>query len=212
ERRARQAENAPLVHRYRAQTAVEPDGGLVPVEDRPLEPRAAPLERGTCEVGEQLPADPPAARLRANEQILQIDSWPSLEGGEIVEEEREAERLPVAASEHDFGIAALAEEGLAEVGFGGGDLVLQMLVARKLADEFEYQGNIAQGSRPDGDGFFHVAHSSGDALQSLRNAAGAREQRIEEITVGAAAGTPALEQVHLHEVHRIDVGAAQPDG
>src|SRR5512146_2562217 len=53
---------------------------------------------------------------------------------------------------------------------------------------------------------------SSDALQSLRDAAGAREQRLEKIAIAAAAGAPALEQVHLHEIHRIDVGIAQPDG
>src|ERR1700734_2389518 len=54
--------------------------------------------------------------------------------------------------------------------------------------------------------------SSSDALQPLRNAARAGQQRLEEITVAAAAGAPALQQVHLHEVHRIDIRVAQPDG
>src|SRR5579883_2680911 len=56
------------------------------------------------------------------------------------------------------------------------------------------------------------ARLSCDALQPLRNPARAREQRLEEIAVAAAAGTPALQQVYLHEVHRIDVGIAQADG
>src|SRR6516225_5630484 len=56
------------------------------------------------------------------------------------------------------------------------------------------------------------AIASTGALQPLRDAADAREQRREQLAVLAAAGAPALQQVHLHEVHGIDVGVAQADG
>ena len=44
------------------------------------------------------------------------------------------------------------------------------------------------------------------------DAADAGQQRLEQVAVLAAAGAPALQQVHLHEVHRVDVGVAQADG
>src|SRR6516162_6404534 len=50
------------------------------------------------------------------------------------------------------------------------------------------------------------------ALQSLGDAADAREQRREQLAVLAAARAPALQQVHLHEIHGIEVGVAQADG
>src|SRR6185312_4163227 len=53
---------------------------------------------------------------------------------------------------------------------------------------------------------------SSDALQPLGDAARAGEERLEEVAVAAPAGAPALQQVHLHQIHRIDVGIAQPDG
>src|SRR6516162_7929937 len=53
---------------------------------------------------------------------------------------------------------------------------------------------------------------SAGALQALGDAADAREQRREQLVILAATGPPALQQVDLHEVHRIDVGVAQTDG
>src|SRR5262252_5124359 len=50
------------------------------------------------------------------------------------------------------------------------------------------------------------------ALQTLGYAADAREQRREEIAILASAGAPALQQVHLHEIHRVEVRVAQADG
>src|SRR5689334_15309831 len=55
------------------------------------------------------------------------------------------------------------------------------------------------------------APSSG-ALQTLSDTANTREQRGEQLSILAAAGAPALQEVHLHEVHRVDVRIAQADG
>ena len=52
---------------------------------------------------------------------------------------------------------------------------------------------------------------SARTLQALRYPTDAGEQRIEQIAILALAGAPALQQVHLHQVHRIDVGIAQLD-
>src|SRR5262249_46881386 len=55
------------------------------------------------------------------------------------------------------------------------------------------------------------AARSARALQPLGDATDAREQRREQLAVLTAARAPALQQVHLHEVHGIEVGVAQPD-
>src|ERR1700740_1231685 len=54
------------------------------------------------------------------------------------------------------------------------------------------------------------AMSSG-ALQALGNAADAREQRREQFPILASAGAPALQQIHLHEVHGIEIRVTQTD-
>src|ERR1700691_6348161 len=53
---------------------------------------------------------------------------------------------------------------------------------------------------------------SAGGLQSLRDAAYGDPQRAEQGLILAPRRTPALEQVHLHEVHGIDIGIAQVDG
>src|SRR3977135_530254 len=47
------------------------------------------------------------------------------------------------------------------------------------------------------------------ALQSLGDAGDACEECLEQIAIPAVARAPALQQVHLHQVHGIDVGIAQ---
>src|SRR4029077_11291984 len=50
---------------------------------------------------------------------------------------------------------------------------------------------------------------SARGLHALGDGPDARQQRVEELAVGASPGAPALEQVDLHQVHRINVGVAQ---
>src|SRR5262245_11683688 len=57
-----------------------------------------------------------------------------------------------------------------------------------------------------------ASEASSGALQTLGNPANTREQRGEQLSILAAAGAPALQQVHLHEIHRVDVRIAQADG
>jgi len=46
-------------------------------------------------------------------------------------------------------------------------------------------------------------------LQTLRNTVDAREQGLEQFTIGASACTPATQQIDLHEVHGIDIGVSE---
>src|SRR3970040_3036581 len=60
----RQAAHPPALHEPGAQTLVEPEGGLVPVEHRPFHAAAAALDRDRGHTGEQLPADTAPAPFR----------------------------------------------------------------------------------------------------------------------------------------------------
>src|SRR3546814_7568860 len=71
----------------------------VPVEHPPFEPRAVAFDAELGEMREQRLAEPRAARFGAHEQIFEIDAGASLEGREIVEEEREALRSEEHPSE-----------------------------------------------------------------------------------------------------------------
>src|SRR5438105_2441580 len=50
---------------------------------------------------------------------------------------------------------------------------------------------------------------SARTLQALRDPTDACQQRLEEVAVLAPCGAPALEQIHLHEIHGIDIRVAQ---
>src|ERR1700751_1197951 len=62
ERRVREAVGRPLVLGNGSEAPVEADGGLIPVEHRPLEPRAASLEGCTGDPRQQPLADAAPAR------------------------------------------------------------------------------------------------------------------------------------------------------
>src|SRR5688572_3805414 len=60
----------PLVHRHRTEALVEVDRSLIPIQDRPLEPTAAPLHGKAGQVLQQRGAAAMAAKLLAHVQIL----------------------------------------------------------------------------------------------------------------------------------------------
>src|SRR3546814_4248457 len=64
---------------------------------------------------EQRLAEPRAARFGAHEQIFEIDAGASLEGREIVEEEREALWRAAQLADQHLGIGARAEKLFAEL-------------------------------------------------------------------------------------------------
>src|SRR6516162_9118218 len=138
ERRAAHAHDGPLILRDRADAAVEGDRRRVPVEYRPVEPRAAALERRAREPRQQAPADAAAARLRAHEQVLEVDAGLAEQGREVVEEQGEADRGTVQAGKHHLRVRARTEERGGEIRRGRGHLVLQALVHRQLTDELEH--------------------------------------------------------------------------
>ena len=49
-------------------------------------------------------------------------------------------------------------------------------------------------------------------LQALGDAVDAGQHSLKQVFIFASAGTPTPQQVHLHQVHRINVGIAQGNG
>src|SRR5690606_10532248 len=117
------------------ETFIEADRGRVPVEHRPFEPRAITLDAKLGEMRKQRLAEPRAARFGADEQILEIEAGASLEGREIVEEERETLRFAADLADQNLGIGARAEEFFAELRFVEADLVRELFIGGEVADE-----------------------------------------------------------------------------
>src|SRR2546427_6719758 len=72
----------PLIERDGSQAPVEPDRGLVPVEHRPLEPRASALESRARQPCEQALADAEPARFGSHVEVLEVDAGLADEGRE----------------------------------------------------------------------------------------------------------------------------------
>ena len=100
---------------------------------------------------EQRLAESRSARFGAHEQIFEIDAGASLEGREIVEEERKALRRAVDLANHDLGIGARAEEIFAELRFVEADFVRELFIIGEIADELGDQRKVGGGRRADGE-------------------------------------------------------------
>src|SRR5688572_27623122 len=111
--------HGPLIHLHRAETLVEVDRADVPVQHRPFQPAAAPLQRRARQVAQQLFAATLAAKLLPHVQILEVDAGLGEERGEVGEEQCEARNLVANPRDHDLCSRALAEQLLAELLFGG---------------------------------------------------------------------------------------------
>src|SRR5579863_1418689 len=76
----------PLIHGDRAQLLIEPDGWLIPVEDRPFHPAATTRHRDFGEFDEQCKPRAFSARVRFHVEILEVDARLSPERGIVREE------------------------------------------------------------------------------------------------------------------------------
>src|SRR5690606_38040242 len=148
-RRAVDAHDGPFVHRPRPERPVEADRRRVPVKHPPLEPRAAALDRDPRKLGEKRLAESEPARLGPNEEVLEVDPWPTLEGREVVKEQRKAHRRAIDLSDQHFGVRARAEQLLAERGLVEADLVRELLVLGQRADQLGDQGKVVRRRRAD---------------------------------------------------------------
>ena len=90
ERVAGEAHDAPLGEHASADLFVDGDGGSVPVEDVPLEARAAFVDGDLRETGEQGAADSLPAQRGRDVEVFEADAVVAEPGGVAGEEEREA--------------------------------------------------------------------------------------------------------------------------
>src|SRR2546422_362944 len=137
--------HGPIVHRLGAKAAVESDGGLVPVENRPFQSSAVALDRELGEVDEQLPADPAAPPRRFHEKILEVQAALADKRREILKEQREAGGLRARFGNHDLGARRGAEQRVAQARFGRGDFVGEPLVVGEATNQFENERHVALG-------------------------------------------------------------------
>src|SRR4051812_4851366 len=72
ERVAGDAVDAPLIHRQRAEAAVEADGGLIPVQDGPFDAAAVALDRDLGDAREQRAPVAMAAQLGPDVEVFEI--------------------------------------------------------------------------------------------------------------------------------------------
>src|SRR5260370_36866760 len=135
ERSAAQAVHGPFRVRFCTEALIEPYRVFVPVEHGPLEAAASPLDGDLREARQQRTADAATAVLRIHEEVLQVDPGLGEKGREVVKEQREANWRAFVFGDQGLREAALAEEGVGELLLGHHDLVLELLVTRKGANQ-----------------------------------------------------------------------------
>jgi len=135
--RAIESACGPVGHACGAEALVKVDGGLVPIEHRPLQASAIFVAGDLREVEQEGFAVTVSTMLEGDEEVFEMNTFTSHESGEGVIEKREADRLIIEPSNHAScrGGAGSGEQLFAQV-FGGGDrLVREFLVGRELVDE-----------------------------------------------------------------------------
>ena len=103
----------PLVQRNGADGAVDSQGGFVPVEADPLHATAMAFQGKMAQVFEHGLAIAPSALFGEDEEVLQVESLPPQEGGEVVKEKGKADNFAVFFAQDDLG-GTLHEQGMAE--------------------------------------------------------------------------------------------------
>ena len=155
-----------------------------------------------------------------HEQVLEVDSGLADERREVVEEEREAHRCAIEAGEDHFRVGPRARtaprQGPPRVATTSCSRRSYTASSRMKASTsgiscsaagrmVTVSGMVAVEVAGSGCAFSRC--SAGPGRCRRRSPAAPRTGR----GPGAPLGAPALQQVHLHEVHRIDVGVAQLD-
>ena len=132
----------PLIHPLRADTPVEAEGELVPVERRPFQAPAAALAHAAGDGRQQRFADACAAVRRTHEQVLQPHPLDRQEAGERRKEQRVAGGLAALLRNQGLRRRTLAEQRLAQQLLVRAQLVLEVLVLRQLPEQLEQQRDI----------------------------------------------------------------------
>src|SRR3954471_24910458 len=109
ERVAAELSCVPVLHRFCADTPVEVDGGLIPVENAPFEARAVFCNGALRDVPHQRQPDAGAAIGRFDKQVFEEDVRAGLERAECVEEQCKADGRAVGFSQDGMGSGQGAE-------------------------------------------------------------------------------------------------------
>src|ERR1700683_851865 len=72
----------PLVHRHRPERLIEMNGGLVPIQHRPVDAPVSGLMGDDGKLADQVPADPTGPIAGSHVEILEGDPCTSRPGGE----------------------------------------------------------------------------------------------------------------------------------
>src|SRR5216683_86541 len=156
---AGEAVHRPVGVRARPEALIESDRVAVPIEHRPLETAATAIHRKPSEVLEHGAADAAAPLLGDNEQVLQIDSRPAEERREVVEEQREARRSVLIDGKQNLRVRPVTEQARREQVLRHHHLVLELLVARKPANQLRDYGNVVPGCGANADAHFGRSRS-----------------------------------------------------
>ena len=148
ERIAGKSEYSPIVERLCANTLVEIDCQLIPVEHCPLEASAVSLESDLRERGQECKANSFTSCFGSNEEILEINTALSKEGRVVVKEESETRGLPTDASDDHFCRRPIGEKRFAKLLFGRYARVAKSLVFRETLNEFQNEWNVRLDRRP----------------------------------------------------------------
>src|SRR4030095_12714966 len=155
-----QAEGRRVLDLLRSEGPVEADRGLVPVEYGPRQTPTATCGRHPRNVGEELTADPTAAPLRLDVQILEIETGLTRGRRERGEVHREPNRLRLDISEDALRGGPRAKQRLLENRLGHAELVREPLVVDESLDHPKDDRRVALPGGLDSEGDV-VAH--GDA-------------------------------------------------
>ena len=150
-----QSLHGPFVHRDGPDAAIDLQGGLVPVEADPLHAAAIALHGDLGQVLQQGFPVSPTPLLGKDEQVFEIEPLAPHEGGEIVEEEGEADHGAVLLREDHLG-GTLHEQGMIDGGFVGHHLVGTFLVNGQLLDEFQDEARLFGLRRTDIETIAHI--------------------------------------------------------
>ncbi len=132
-------------------------------------------------MGEQRAAHAAPTAVGLHVEVLEIEAAAAGEGREVVEEEREADRLLVLPRDHRLGPRPRPEQLVAKNGFRGHDGVREPLVLGQLPDEAQDERDVVGGRRRDAqhqdriiarEGVRGGAHAPACAPPPLRNGDG----------------------------------------
>src|SRR5881394_1015632 len=136
ERIAGEAESRPFVHQLGANLLVERDGEIVPVEHRPVDAAAIPIDRNARELAQKSESNSVFPEVRLHEEIFEIDPALAEPGGVVVKVKREPGGLVPEVRDQDLRGWAVTEKCFGEVLLGDRGLArLRFLVLGELQNE-----------------------------------------------------------------------------